>query len=39
MSHQVGLEDLLKVVEENNPQSDTDMLTRAYECARNMHEG
>ena len=30
MSHQVGLEDLLKVVEENNPQSDTDMLTRAY---------
>ena len=39
MSHQVGLEDLLKVVEENNPQSDTDILTRAYECARNMHEG
>lgn len=39
MSHQVGLEDLLKVVEENNPQSDTDLLTRAYECARDMHEG
>lgn len=39
MSHQVGLEDLLKVVEENNPQSDTQMLTRAYECARKMHEG
>ncbi len=39
MSHQVGFEDLLKVVEENNPQSDTEMLKRAYECARDMHDG
>ncbi len=39
MSHQVGFEDLIKVVLENNPQSDTVLIEEAYEFAREMHEG
>lgn len=39
MSHQVGFEDLIKVVLENNPQADTVMIEEAYEFAREMHEG
>ena len=39
MSHQVGFDDLIKVVLENNPQSDTVMIEEAYEFAREMHDG
>ncbi|MDO4281271.1 MAG: bifunctional (p)ppGpp synthetase/guanosine-3',5'-bis(diphosphate) 3'-pyrophosphohydrolase [Peptococcaceae bacterium] len=39
MSHQVGYDDLIKVVLENNPQSNTVMIEEAYEFAREMHEG
>lgn len=39
MSHQVGFEDLIKVVLENNPQSDTVLIEEAYEFAHEMHEG
>lgn len=39
MSHQVGYDDLIKVVLENNPQANTVMIEEAYEFAREMHEG
>ena len=39
MSHQVGYDDLIKVVLENNPQANSVMIEEAYEFAREMHEG
>ena len=39
MSHQVDYDDLIKVVLENNPQSNTVMIEEAYEFAREMHDG
>ncbi|MEE0511152.1 MAG: bifunctional (p)ppGpp synthetase/guanosine-3',5'-bis(diphosphate) 3'-pyrophosphohydrolase [Peptococcaceae bacterium] len=39
MSHQVGFDDLIKVVLENNPQADTVLIEEAYEFAREMHDG
>ena len=39
MSHQVGYEDLMKVVRANNPNADAVLIEEAYEYARALHEG
>lgn len=39
MSHQVGYEDLMKVVRANNPNANATLIEEAYEYAKMLHEG